>query len=90
VADVGEEESLVDGDVGGILVGGGVGGALIRVTFPTYVGIAALLLVVSLLLLLPPLVVAPITITRHWTFSNKMTGLTTFVAHPFGGFGGSS
>jgi hypothetical protein len=28
VADVGEEEALVDGDVGGVLVGGGVGGAL--------------------------------------------------------------
>ena len=39
VADVGEEEALVDGDVGGILVGGGVGGALIGVSFPTYVGI---------------------------------------------------
>jgi hypothetical protein len=26
VADVGEEETLVDGDVGGVLVGGGVGG----------------------------------------------------------------
>jgi hypothetical protein len=85
VVDVGEEESLVDGDVGGILDGGGVGGALIEVPFPTYVGITALLLVVSLLLLLfPPLVVAPVTITRHWTFSNKMTRLTTFVAHPFG------
>ena len=31
MADVGEEESLVDGDVGGILVGGGVGGALVGV-----------------------------------------------------------
>jgi hypothetical protein len=30
VADVGEEESLVDGDVGGILVAGGVGGALME------------------------------------------------------------
>jgi hypothetical protein len=83
VADVGEEESLVDGDVGGILVGG-VGGALIGVPFPTHVGIVALLLVVSfLLLLLPPLVVVPVTITRHWVFSDKMNGLTTFVAHPF-------
>jgi hypothetical protein len=44
VADVGEEEALVDGDVGGVLVGGGVGGALIRVPFPTYVGITALFL----------------------------------------------
>jgi hypothetical protein len=85
VADVGEEKSLVDGDVGGILVGGGFGGALVGVPFPTHVGIAALLLVVSLfLLLLPPLAVAPVTITRHWTFWNKMTGLTTFVTHPFG------
>jgi hypothetical protein len=64
VADVGEEEALVDGDVGGVLVRGGVGGALIGVPFPTYMGIAALLLVVSLLLLpLSLLVVAPVTIT---------------------------
>jgi hypothetical protein len=85
VADVGEEESLVDGDVGGILVGGGVGGALIGVPFPTHVGIATLLLVISLLLLLlPPLVVALVTITRNGIFSNKMIELTTLVAHPFG------
>jgi hypothetical protein len=63
VADDGEEEALADGDVGGVLVGGGVGGALVRVSFPTYVGIAALLLVVSLLL--PLLVVVPITSTRN-------------------------
>jgi hypothetical protein len=64
VADVGEEEALVDGDVGGVLVGGGVGGALIGVPFLTYVGIVALLLIV-LLLFFPPslLVVAPVTIT---------------------------
>jgi hypothetical protein len=84
VADVGEEKALVDGDVGGILVGG-VGGAHVGVPFPTYVGIAALLLVVSLLLLLlSPLVIAPVTITRHRTFCNKMTELTTLVAHPLG------
>jgi hypothetical protein len=47
VADVGEEETLVDGDVGGVLVGGGVGGALVGVPFLTYVGIAALPLVES-------------------------------------------
>jgi hypothetical protein len=48
-------------------------------------GITALLLVVPLLLLLLPLlVVIPVTITRHRAFSNKMNGLTTFVAHPFG------
>jgi hypothetical protein len=81
VADVGEEEALVDGDVGGILVGR----ALIGVPFLTNMGIAALLpLVPLLLLLLPFLVVAPVTITRHWTFSNKMIGLTTLVAHPLG------
>jgi hypothetical protein len=65
VADVGEEETLVDGDVCGVLVRGGVGGALIGVTLPSNMGIAALLLVVSLLF--PPLsllVVAPVTITR--------------------------
>jgi hypothetical protein len=101
VADVGEEETFVDGDVGGILVGGGgVGGAHVGVPFPTHMGIAALLLVISLLLLLPSLVVAPV--TRYSTFCNKMTGITTFVANflgagfvilppPFGlGFGGSS
>jgi hypothetical protein len=64
VADVGEEEAFGDSDVGGVLIGGGVGGAFIRVPFPTHVGIAALLLVV-LLIFLPPslLVVAPVTIT---------------------------
>jgi hypothetical protein len=64
VADVGEEEAFGDGDVGDVLVGGGVGVALIGVLFPTHVGIAALLLVVLLLFLLPSLlVVAPVTIT---------------------------
>jgi hypothetical protein len=58
VADVGEEKTLVDSDVDGVLVEGGVGGALIGVPFPTHVGIAALLLVISFLLLLPLLVVA--------------------------------
>jgi hypothetical protein len=52
VADVGEEEALVDDDVGGIVVVEGVGGALVGVPFPAYVGIATLPLVVSLLLLL--------------------------------------
>jgi hypothetical protein len=56
VADVGEEKSLGDGDVCGVLVG---------VPLPANMGIAALLLVVSLLLLSSPLlVVAPVTITR--------------------------
>jgi hypothetical protein len=65
VADVGEEETLVDSDVCGVLVGGGVGGALIGVPLPANMGIAALLLVVSLLF--PPLsllVVTPVIITR--------------------------
>jgi hypothetical protein len=64
VVDIGEEKTLVDGDIGGVLVGGGVGGALVGVPLPTNMGIAALLLVVSLLLLLlSPLVVALVTIT---------------------------
>ena len=64
MVDVGEEEALVDGDVGGVLIVGGVGGSLIRVPFPTYVGIAALLLVVPLLLfLLPLLVIVLVTFT---------------------------
>jgi hypothetical protein len=64
VADIGEEVSLVDGDVGGIIVRGGVGGALVEISFPTHMGIVAFLLVISiLLLLLPLLVVAPVTIT---------------------------
>jgi hypothetical protein len=65
VADVGEEKTLVDGDVCGVLVEGGVGGALIGVPLPANMGIVALLIVVSLLLfLLSLLVVAPVTITR--------------------------
>jgi hypothetical protein len=81
MTDVGEEESLVDGDVCGILVGGGVGGALVGVPLPANMGIAALLLVVPLLLLLPPLVVAPVTVTRNRTFCYKVIGLTTLVAN---------
>jgi hypothetical protein len=34
VADVGEEKSLVDDDVGDVLVGGGVSGAFVGVPFP--------------------------------------------------------
>jgi hypothetical protein len=85
VADVGEEEALVDGDVGGVLVVGGVGGALVGVPLPANMGIATLLLVVPLLLLLlPPLVVAPITVTRNRSFCYKVTGLTTLVANLLG------
>jgi hypothetical protein len=72
VADVGEEKSLVDGDVGSVLIGGGIGGALVGVSLPANMGIAALLLVVSLLLLSSPLlVVAPVTITRIGHFDIK-------------------
>jgi hypothetical protein len=53
VADVGEEEAFGDGDVGGVLIGRGVGGALIGVPFPTHVGITALLLVYFFSFLLP-------------------------------------
>ena len=65
MADVGEEESLGDGDVGGVLVGGGVSGALVGVPLTVYMGITALLFVVPLLFSsLSLLVVAPVTITR--------------------------
>jgi hypothetical protein len=40
VADVGEEKSLVDGDVGCVFVGGGVSGALVGVPLPANMGIA--------------------------------------------------
>jgi hypothetical protein len=63
VADVGEDKTFVDGDVGGVLIGG-VGGALVGVPLPANMGIAALLLVVPLLFSsLSLLVVAPVTIT---------------------------
>ena len=65
VADVGEEKTLGDGDVCGVLVGGGVGGALVGVPLPANMGIAALLLVVPLLFSpLALLVVIPVTVTR--------------------------
>jgi hypothetical protein len=65
VVDVGEEETLVDGDVCDILVGGGVDGALIGVPHPANMGIAARLLVILLLFSpLSLLVVDPVTITR--------------------------
>jgi hypothetical protein len=41
VANVGEAEAFVDGDVGSVLVGGGVGGALVRVLFPYHVRLTA-------------------------------------------------
>jgi hypothetical protein len=86
VANVGEEKAFVDGDVGGVLVGG-VGGALVGVPLPPHVRLTTLLLVVvSFLfhLLVPFLVVVPVTITCIWTFSDKMTGLTTPIVNPLG------
>jgi hypothetical protein len=85
VADVGEEKAFGDGDVGDVLVGEGVGGAFVGIPFPTHVGIAALLLIVSLLFLpLSLLVVVPVTVTRNRTFCYKVTGLTTLVANLLG------
>jgi hypothetical protein len=84
VADVGEEKTLIDGDVGGVLVGGGVGGAPIGVPLPTNMGIATLLVVPLFFLLLSLLVVIPVTITRQRTFSDKMTGLTIFISNLLG------
>jgi hypothetical protein len=65
VADIWEEKAFGDGDVCGVLVGGGVSGAFVGFPLLANMGIAALFLVV-LLLLLPSsfLVVAPVTITR--------------------------
>jgi hypothetical protein len=83
VADVGEEKSLGDGDVGGVLVVGGVARAFVGVPLAINMGIAALLLVVPLLLLSSPLlVVAPV--TRNRTFCYKVTRLTTLVANLLG------
>jgi hypothetical protein len=85
VVDVGEEKALGDGDVGGVLVVGGVARAFIGVPLPTNMGIAALLLVVPLLFLSSSLlVITPVTVTRNRTFSYKVTGLTTLVANLLG------
>jgi hypothetical protein len=62
VADVGEEETLVDGDVCGVLVGG-VGGALIGVPLPAYMGIAALLLVILFFSFLLPFLSSPLSLS---------------------------
>jgi hypothetical protein len=79
VANVGEEKSLVDGDVGGVLVVGRVGGTLVGVPFSYNMRITTLLLAITLLLylLFSVLVFVLITITCIWTLSNIMTGLTT-------------
>jgi hypothetical protein len=85
VANVGEEKSLGDGDVGGVLIVGGVARAFVGVPLATNMGIVALFLVVPLLLLSSLiLVVTPVTVTRNRTFSYKVTELTTFVANLLG------
>jgi hypothetical protein len=87
VTDVGEEKAFVDGDVGGVLVGGELGGSLVGVPFLLHVRLATFLLVVISFrfhLLLPFLVVVPVTITCIWMFSDKMTGLTTPIENPLG------
>jgi hypothetical protein len=63
VADVGEEKSLSDGDVGGVLVRGGVARAFVGVPLATNMGITALLLVVPLLLLSSPLLVVALSLS---------------------------
>jgi hypothetical protein len=61
VVDVGEEKAFVDGDVGGVLVGG-VEGALVRVPLAAYMGVATLLLVIFLLLLSSPFLSSPLSL----------------------------
>jgi hypothetical protein len=63
VAEVGEEKPFGDGDVCGVLVGGGVDGALIGVPLPANMGIATLLLVVPLLSLLFPFLSSPLSLS---------------------------
>jgi hypothetical protein len=63
VANVGEEKTLVDGDVCGVLVGGGGGGALIGVPLLANMGIVAFLLVILLLLLPYPLLVVALSLS---------------------------
>jgi hypothetical protein len=63
VADVGEEKSFGDSDVGGVLVIGGVARAFVGVPFATNMGIATLLLVVSLLLLSSPFLSSPLSLS---------------------------
>jgi hypothetical protein len=80
VIDVGEEDSLVDGDSGDVLVEG----ALVRVPFLDDVCFVVHLLVEELLLhlLLLLLVLIPVTIASIWTFCDVMIKLTTMVANP--------
>jgi hypothetical protein len=86
VDDVEEKKTLVDSNVGGVLILG-VGGAFVGVPFPPKMHIAALLLVVVHFLfhfVLSLLVLVHITITSIWTFSNIVTGITTPISNPLG------
>jgi hypothetical protein len=80
VADVGKEKSLVDDDVGGVLVRGGLGGGLVGVPLSHNMCLTALLLLHLLLSLVP----VPIIVTSIWTFCNIVIGLTTLIANPLG------
>ena len=82
VADIGEVEAFVDGDVGGVLVGGGVSEALVGVPFLPHVRLSTLLVILLLLLPSSLFVVAPV--TRNRIFCYKLTGLTTLVANLLG------
>jgi hypothetical protein len=63
VADVGEEKSLGDGDVCGVLVVGGVARAFVGVPLATNMGIAALLLVVPFFSFLLPFLSSPLSLS---------------------------
>jgi hypothetical protein len=63
VADVGEEKSLGDGDVGGVLVIGGVARAFVGVPLATNMGIVVLLLVVLFFSFLLPLLSSPLSLS---------------------------
>jgi hypothetical protein len=75
VADVEEKKTFVDGNVGGVLIGG-VDGALVGVLFPSYVRLATIFLLLHLLL--PFLIIVPITITCIWTFRNVVSSDRTY------------
>jgi hypothetical protein len=62
VADVGEEKALGDGDVGGVLVVGGVARAFVGVPLATNMGITALLLVVFFFSFLLPFLSSPLSL----------------------------
>jgi hypothetical protein len=87
MTDVGEEKALVDGNFVAVLVGGGVGGVLVRVSLSPDMRLTTLLLVVKSLLLhllISLLILVLVTITSTWTFGNIVTGLTTPIANPLG------